>query len=605
MNPLTVRTLLFLVGLLFFASGQANVPVQAATTLLPADIQSLAPSGPRVAELGRFSRVAVEGQTFAEAMLAETIGRPAYPWDVQLGARLIAPVAEGDTLWVGFVARRVTTLQETGEALVEVIVEQSARPHAKLLERAISVGPRWTQIAIPFVADRSAATGELQLTLRLGYNPQSLELADVRLLNHGPGVPIASLPRTDTSYEGSAPDHPWRSAAAERIDRLRKANLAVRVLDTTGHPVPGARVEVRMRRHAFGFGTAVQAARFGGPEADTPDNVRYRDTIERYFNKIVFENDLKWPQWAEDSAVGHERRAWIDRTLAWAAERAIPARGHVMVWPSWRYLPRSLRALENDPPALGAAVLAHICDQTAALGSRLAEWDVVNETYAHHQLLDLLGREAMADWFRAARSGAPDTRLYYNDYTLFSGEGPGSPSQHFHDTVRFLLEQGAPLGGIGEQGHFGGSPPPPPRVLEVLDRFSIFGLPIQITEFDIDTSDIELQVAYTRDFLTAVFSHPSVDAVMCWGFWEGSHWKPRAAFWARDWTLRPNGRAFLDLVFREWWTDVDLVTDAEGQARLRAFRGEHEIATRLPDGRSVTRRVTLGGEGLAVDLTLP
>lgn len=535
---------LLLVFSLVLAARLHAGPAVNTVPLIPTDLHALAPSGPHVATHGRFEFFPVTGQAFAEALRAETVHRPAYPWDVQLDVRTTSAVKKGDTLWLALDARRIKTLQETGEALVEVILEQAAPPHQKLLERAISFGPQWSQARIPFTADRDADAGALKVTLRLGYNPQSLEIGALTLLNYGPSVAPDSLPKTDTAYEGSTPDHPWRAAAAARIEAIRKGELAVRVLDAAGQPVVGARVEVRMKRHAFAFGTAVQAARIAGPESNTADNVRYRETIERHFNKIVFENDLKWPQWAEDSEVGRERRVWVDRTLAWAAERGIPARGHVMVWPSWRYLPKTLRALESDPAALRSTVLAHIDDQSSVLGSRLAEWDVINEAYAHHNLLDILGREAMADWFRAAHTGAPKTLLFYNDYTLFSGEGPGSPSQHFYDTIRFLLDQGAPIGGIGEQGHFGGSPPSPMKVLATFDRFAVFGLPIQISEFDIDTSDEELQVAYTRDFLTAAFSHPSVTGVMSWGFWAGSHWKPRAAFWAKDWTLRPMEKCF-------------------------------------------------------------
>lgn len=360
-----------------------------------------------------------------------------------------------------------------------------------------------------------------------------------------------------------------------------------------------------MRRHAFAFGAAVQSARIAGAEADTPDNVRYRETIERYFNKVVIENDLKWPAWINGAGGGHAPRETALRAVDWFRERDIPVRGHVLVWPSWRYTPKFLRLLEKEPDTLRAAVLGHIAEQTSVLGDRLAEWDVVNETYAHHDLLDILGRGAMADWFKAARAGAPKPVLFYNDYTMFSGEGPGSPSQHFHDTIRFLIEQGAPIGGIGEQGHFGGSPPPPMKVLATFDRFAAFGLPIQISEFDIDTSDEELQVAYTRDFLTAAFSHPAVTGVMSWGFWAGSHWKPRAAFWTKDWSLRPNGKAFLDLIFRDWWTHADLVADAEGRDGLRGFLGDHELTARLPDGRVFSRRVSLAREGLSLDWKLP
>ena len=42
-----------------------------------------------------------------------------------------------------------------------------------------------------------------------------------------------------------------------------------------------------------------------------------------------------------------------------------------------------------------------------------------------------------------------------------------------------------PQGGIGIQCHFDENPTGIPRLLEVLDRFSASGLPIQISEFDV------------------------------------------------------------------------------------------------------------------------
>ncbi len=580
-------------------------PALSASSLIPTELNALTPSGPQVSSHGHFEFVPVTGQPFAEALRAETVRRPAYPWDVQLDVRTTSAIKKGDTLWLGLTARRVKTLQETGEALVEVIFEQAALPHQKLLERAISFGPQWSQARIPFTADRDAAAGELKVTLRLGYNPQTLEIGALTLLNYGPSIAPSSLPRTDTAYEGSDLNHPWRAAAAARIEKIRKGDLAIQVNDSQGRPVEGAVVEVRMKRHAFAFGTAIQSARIAGEQAGTPDNVRYRETIERTFNKVVIENDIKWPAWTNTPGGGHVPREVVLQALDWFREREIPVRGHVLVWPSWRYTPKFLRLLEKEPDSLRATVLGHIAEQTAILGPRLAEWDVINESYAHHDLIDILGREAMADWFRAARAGARKPVLFYNDYTMFSGEGAGSPSQHFYDTIRFLIDQGAPIGGIGEQGHFGGSPPPPMKVLATFDRFAAFGLPIQISEFDIDTSDEDLQVAYTRDFLTAAFSHPAVTGVMSWGFWAGSHWKPRAAFWAKDWTLRPNGKMFLDLIQRDWWTNADLQTDATGRAFVRGFQGDYEVTVMVGDSRLAPRRVSLPGTGTELIVSAP
>ena len=569
--------------------------------LLPAGAKSLQPSGEAV-ECGVFTVVPVEGRDFDDAVRVETIKTAPFPYNVRVQAATTGPIEKGDTLYAEFTARRIKSRQETGEALVAVIVEGSEKPHAKNLERDLSVGPEWTTIRIPFRADRDAAAGEMQLSLRVGYPPQTLEIGGVKLLNYGPDVDPSDLPQTDARYEGHEPGAPWRAEAEARIEKIRKADLRVEVTDAQGRPVDGAKVEVRMKRHAFGFGTAIRSDWIVG--GDTPDHERYRETLKKYFNKAVFEDDIKWHNWIDKSPEGLKRREHVLAALDWMEANDITPRGHVMVWPSWPRVPPFLKDLRDDPPKLRQAILDHIADQTAVLGKRIAEWDVINESYAHNDVINVLGREAMVEWFKAAHRGAPEVKLYYNDYVMFDGSGPGSPSGYYYDTIKFFQEQGAPIGGMGEQGHFGGSPPPPPRIIEVLDRFGQLGLPIQITEFDIDTSDIETQTAYTRDFLTAVFSHPAVDSVLCWGFWEGRHWKPRAAFWTKDWQLRPNGEVWVDLTTRKWWTDTDLETGDDGTAAVRGFLGDYEATVTAPDGKTGTTKFELPKEGQTVKFAL-
>ena len=570
------------------------------TPLLPEGAKSLTPAGEAL-ECGVFTIVPVEGEDFADAVRVETIKTAPFPYNVRVQAATTGPIKKGDTLYAEFTARRIKSRQETGEALVAVIVEGSEKPHAKNLERDLSVGPEWTTIRIPFRADRDAGPGEMQLSLRVGYPPQTLEIGGVKLLNYGPDVDPQDLPKTDSRYAGHEADAPWRAEAAERIEKIRKGDIRIEVADTQGRPVPGAKVAVRMKRHAFGFGTAIRSDWITG---DSPDHERYRQTLKTYFNKAVFEDDIKWHNWIDSSPEGKQRRKNVMAALDWMDANHITPRGHVMVWPSWPRVPEFVKNLQDDPPKLRQAILDHIADQTSVLGKRLAEWDVINESYAHNDVMNVLGREAMVDWFKAAHKGAPYVKLFYNDYVMFDGSGPGSPSQYFYDTVKFFLEKGAPIGGIGEQGHFGGSPPPPPRIIEVLDRFGNLGLPIQITEFDIDTSDVETQTAYTRDFLTAVFSHPSVSGVMCWGFWEGRHWKPRAAFWSKDWQLRPNGKVWVDLTTRQWWTDADLETAPDGTAVLRGFLGDYEATVTTPDGKTATLEFQLPRDGKRVEFAL-
>lgn len=583
-------------------SGSSPAAPPAGVVVVPADTSAFRPavwvedkSTARI-EFGK-----VEGGPVTDVLRLTTLKPSPQTWQIGVNAKTQSGIKKGDVLWVTFQSRRLRSRQETGEAVGEVVlmIKNAAGKEVRPLERGFSCGPDWVETSIPFVVDHDAAAGTAALGIRFGGAVQSLEVGGVKLVNYGPGVELASLPRTVTRYEGHAPDAPWRAAAAERIEKIRKGDLAVRVVDAAGRPVTGADVSVRMRRHAFAWGTAIDSRRLFA--ADSGDAERYQKTIETYFNKVVFENELKWPAWIRQKPEDRQRTS---KAVDWFAARDIPVRGHVMVWPSWRQTPPFLRNLELDPPALGKAVTDHINEQTSVYADRLAEWDVINETYIHNDLMKILGRGAMIDWFKTARAGAPEVGLYYNDYTMFHGTSPDSPSQYFYDTIKFLKDGGAPIDGVGEQGHFGGNPPGPTQIIATLDRFGALGLPIQITEFDIETPDEQLQADYTRDFTTAVFSSPACTGLVHWGFWEGAHWKPTAALWRKDWTLRPSGQAWVDLVSKTWWTNADGRTDADGAYSVRGFYGDYDI-TVASGGNMQTARVKLRPGAAVQTVTLP
>ncbi len=100
-----------------------------------------------------------------------------------------------------------------------------------------------------------------------------------------------------------------------------------------------------------------------------------------------------------------------------------------------------------------------------------------------------------------------------------------------------------------------------------------------------------------------MFSHPSVGVLQQWGFYEPVHWRPRAALFRKDWSPKPNGRAFLDLVFKQWWTDQKGITDSEGSYKLRAFHGDYEVTVKTGDTlRRETFTLPKGGRTLALVL---
>ena len=72
-------------------------------------------------------------------------------------------------------------------------------------------------------------------------------------------------------------------------------------------------------------------------------------------------------------------------------------------------------------------------------------WDVVNEPFDNHDLLDLLGERVMVDWFAAARATDPAPKLFINDYAILSGGGGTTPHRdHYEKTIEKLIAAGHP-----------------------------------------------------------------------------------------------------------------------------------------------------------------
>lgn len=582
------------------AMSAAELPQPEAVLVAPENMLKAEVSAPQgVTATGEV--VEVDGQPFRRATRVCVATASPNFWDVQLIVRNVAPIARGDTLHVSFAARCVEPA-EGDNGQVTVYVQKSGPPWDKMLLRTVNVGRAWQRFDFPFRADQACASGKAELCFGFAHGRQVLEIADARCANYGRAVEPDALPRTRATYPGRADDAPWRAEAERRIERHRKADLAVTVVDAEGRPVPGAEVRVRQTRHAFRFGTTVAVPLL---YEDTPDSRRYRAALIELFNHLSTENALKWPPWSGERGGRWNRQKTLE-VLQWMHRSGFRVHGHVLVWPSWRWLPESVGKLKDDPDALRAAVAARIRDTAGATRGLLDEWDVVNEPFNNHDLMDVLGREVMIDWFRMAREADPDARLYINDFgILASGNRTDTPHQaHYEETIQFLLAGGAPLEGIGLQSHFTDPLTAPPKLWTILDRFARFGLPMQVTEFDIDTDDEQLQADYTRDFMTAVFAHPGVNGFVMWGFWEGRHWRPRGAMFRRDWTPKPNAEVYRDLVFNRWWTDEQRTTDARGRATVRAFHGTHAVRVEH-DGREVTGRAEFSADGAELRLVFP
>ncbi len=589
-----------------------------ATNLLPADSAALFKLSNNAGDLARMSATAVTGQPFASALHIEVTAKPGRG-DITVAAPVDAAIANNDVLMVSFWMRSA----KPGQATVDVgfratppaaPLAGAAGPGAPGAGRGPGRGGRggfappvttpavatasWKKVTFPFAVTRAYNKGEGELFFAVSMREQELEIGGVELLDYGTTKRVADLPFTHFDYAGSEPGAAWRKAAEARIEKVRKGDLTIVVKDSSGKPVRGAEVAVHMKKHAFLWGTAVSGAAFTSGRMSADDLAKYKQQIVKLFNFAVMENETKWPQWANVDS-----RASTLATIDWLRQNGLQVRGHNLVWPSWNNTNvKAARDAKDDPAALAKVILDHITETTEALRGRVIEWDVINETFTNHDFMDILGRHAMVDWFNAAHAGDPNAKLFINDFNILEGED--KPHQDdYAATIRYLIDQGAPLDGIGLQSHFPARVTPMDELFQRFDRFAAFGKELEVTEFDINTVDEKLQADYTRDFMTAVFSEPSVKAFLMWGFWEGSHWRPRGAMLRRDWSPKPNADVYEDLVFNKWWTNATGKTGAQGTYATRAFLGDYDIEVKAA-GKSKTFHATLPQSGAKLECVL-
>jgi GH35 family endo-1,4-beta-xylanase len=413
----------------------------------------------------------------------------------------------------------------------------------------------------------------------------------------------------------------WQAAAAERIDRVRKGDFVIRVVDQRGRPIADAMVTAAMTRHAFAFGTTINARHI---EKIDDEQDPYLQHAAALFNHGSLENSLKWN--SQETANG---RARADRALAWMADQGWTIHGHVLVWATTKYGPPMppdvANKLAGEDADRGAYALRRSLDHIAETGryyrGRIAGWDVVNEHFSEHVISEALhGKDEVAletspelvAWFKTAREAAPDALLFINDFGILVADQTRHKDS-YEKTIRYLIDQGAPIGGIGMQAHYiaAAQQRTPQQLMHTLDRFAALGLKIQITEFDMfgggwgeTPEQIEAtQAQYLRTFYTVCFSHPAVDGITMWGFWDGRHWRNSSPLFRKDWSAKPGLDVYRDLVFNQWWTHETGRTDASGTLQFRGFRGDYRLTVKVGDTH-VQRTVTLDADSRTITLVV-
>lgn len=236
--------------------------------------------------------------------------------------------------------------------------------------------------------------------------------------------------------------------------------------------------------------------------------------FEFYWNGMWHGNGGKWG--SVEGTRDVMNWANLDEGYNYAKANGVKFNFHVLLWgaqqPGWI---NNLSQVEQ---------LEEIHEWMAAVANRYPDIDylqVVNEPInappdgigTHADYMDALGGEGETgfDWileaFRIAKEYFPDTSLMINEYSV---EGDYQKSDQYVEIIEALQAEDL-IDLIGLQGHaFSTSYPSVADMETILDKIAATGLPIMLTEMEIDGHDDFVQLEEYKRVFPIYWEHPSV-----------------------------------------------------------------------------------------------
>ncbi|MBO6523213.1 MAG: endo-1,4-beta-xylanase [Balneolaceae bacterium] len=316
--------------------------------------------------------------------------------------------------------------------------------------------------------------------------------------------------------------------------------------------------------------------------------------FEQYWNQVTPENAGKWGS-VEDT---RDVMNWsqMDDAASLAQENGFPLKFHVLVWGDQQ--PLWLKSLSQEEQ------LKEITEWFEAVAERYPqlEWvEVVNEPLHDPPsddpndddsggYIEALGGSGTTGWdwiitsFEMAREIFPDSvKLIMNDYSIL---GNTSNTAAYKSIIELLQDRDL-IDGIGVQAHaFSTKNSNEFGLNNSLNSLGETGLPIQITELDIDgnpdgsnaQSDQAQLDEYKRIF-PLFWEHEFVEGITLWG-WQIGHWRTeQEAF-----IIHANNEERPALTWlREYVESTELIVSNEESSDSKLSADSFELSQNYPN----------------------
>ncbi len=410
--------------------------------------------------------------------------------------------------------------------------------------------------------------------------------------------------------------------ARARIETERKRAVTLKLLNANGTPVTGG-VEVALVRHAFPFGVNA-----GRSHKDSKFGAQVETAVGGLFNRMV--GGGFWGE-QQKRVDGPHDFSFADYKLQLAQKLGMDSRYHaVFYFRDGHISPRWAPQVASEAQ-WWKLMDEHLRAVGAHAGDKYAVYDLHNEMLYHQRwreslrvLPDVTQPATAARMLQMGRKHLRG-KLILLDQFYPHDEARNPNFARYYGYIKAVKELGAPLDGVGYQGHFF---TPKSRseadlqnfrmatISQGLDKLASLGLPVHITEYSSPGYYLPNQnargrrpagrpahslsrqelAAFAVNFYTLAFSKPYVAELARWYVVDGHSGRGQdVGLIDQNGQFTPEYHALRKLLKETWTTKVRAVPQ-KGAVSFSGFYGDYQVSA----GGKPLARFTLERGGPAV-----
>ncbi|HEX5455739.1 MAG TPA: endo-1,4-beta-xylanase [Candidatus Saccharimonadales bacterium] len=265
-------------------------------------------------------------------------------------------------------------------------------------------------------------------------------------------------------------------------------------LSLTAPKLPEPPLKELASAHKISLGVHVQARRL--------DDRIYPGIVSSQFDFVTVDGGIHFQEVQPSLTRFDFSKA--DPIVEFAEKHNMSVQMHHLVWGDDFVLPAWLTEGKFNKQQILDILHKHITTIVKHYKGRIKEYTVVNEAFTENQHVyglrnwwaEHIGNDMkyIDDYFIWAHRADPKAKLLLND---FNDQTKNSVSDAIYKYVKAAKARGVPIDGVGMQMHIDASQPSKKQdVIDNMKRFGKIGVPVYVTEFDVNTNSVKGSDAY-------------------------------------------------------------------------------------------------------------